>query len=88
MKRTKAILTHDPDIRPLDQRTPYKRIKPGQKPEASEQLFFNPGESIEPDYDLESTVPEYIKKLKLSQEVLMKSKSRMHLTGNYTVKLL
>lgn len=49
-----------PDVRPLDQRL-TKRIKPGQQPNASEQLIFNTGETIEPDYDLE---PAYIKKLK------------------------
>jgi hypothetical protein len=45
----------EPDIRPLDQRSKVKRINPGQKPDASEQLFFDP------DSDLE---PAYIKKLK------------------------
>jgi len=49
------------EISPLDQRS-GKRLKPGQKSDAVEQLLFIESESIDCDSDLE---PDYIKKLKL-----------------------
>jgi hypothetical protein len=60
MKR-KAQKYFMPDVRPLDQKVTGKRVKPGQKPDATEQLIFNAGESIDHDSDLE---PAYIKNLK------------------------
>ena len=58
------------DVRPLDQRS-GKRIKPGQTPDAKEQLFFMdpvsplnemPTGSDEPDLEIQSMIPDYIRR--------------------------
>lgn len=55
-----------PDVRPLDQRSNGKRIKPGQSPDAQEQLIFTLDEPQ--DNDLQ---PDYIKKMKLRDKKLL-----------------
>jgi len=47
------------DVRPLSDRIKGKRLKPGQNPDATEQLFFQ--EELEYPEDL---LPEYVKKMR------------------------
>ncbi len=67
MKSKDIFITKIPDVRPLDQRT-SKRIKPGQKSDAREQLFFSDESQVKTlpdlDTDLASLLPDYVRKRK------------------------